>query len=528
MMRMIRLSLLSLLLGCLSACGPGASQSSETPVAVPADPTGLIAEQLTSSSARLSWTAAQDAFSYYVFARGEGDAYYVSPVATLPAESSSYEFTGLKPGASYYFGVQAQGKEGKTLSKISYSERIKLIDYENLPKVTVSTCETGLGAVSVRYKWEKVPESAPEHGVCLRAGGTPTVHDICLSGPAVPASGEIFQVVSNAAWEAGKDYQLSAYVCSGSEYWYSEPVTVRQQEPEVRLSLEWKPVAVSGLPSAIQVYETSTPLKGRAFHAWYALADCTGEVEFRVQNPSDRATIDAQAGEDCYVLINGGIYGTKHIGVIIADGVRQAWRNEVDGSYWAYDEKLYNITRAAFGVDASGKPAAYWVSAPTATELYWYDRPLPTVVGETPYGPASASFPGPSVSWNPVQAISTGPMLLYDGRIVVDRETTPAGHYRTNFEAWAKDIFPTHPDRTAVGYTTDGRIVLFICDGRIAASDGAYVDEVAQILLDLGCVGAINLDGGGSTGMVVCGQHLNDLTGGNRAVLSTLGFFKKR
>ena len=525
MMRMMRYFLLGLVLSLLTGCG-GDHPSTPDPL-VPADPAGLTAEQLTSRSARLRWTPATDAASYYVFARGEHDAYYVSPAATLPAGSSTYEFTGLTPGASYYFGVQALGEGGKTLSKISYSPLTKIIDYENLPRVVISSHELGPGSVAVRYHWEKVPETAPEHGLCLSAGGEPTVQDICLPGPEAPSSGELYQVVSHAVWKPGQDYRMRAYVKSGGDCWYSESVTLRQPEGSP-ISLEWKKLSVAGLPSAIQVYETSTPLKGRAFHAWYAVADCRGEVEFRVQNPSAKATIDAQAGEDCYVLINGGIYGTKHIGVIIADGVRHAWRNEVDGSYWAYDEKLYNITRAAFGVDASGKPSAYWVSAPSATELYWYDRPLPTVVGETLYGPASASFPGPSVSWNPVQAISTGPMLLYDGRIVVDREMTPAGHYRTNFEAWAKDIFPTHPDRTAVGYTADGRIVLFICDGRIAASDGAYVDEVAQILLDLGCVGAINLDGGGSTGMVVCRQHLNDLTGGNRAVLSTLGFFKKR
>ena len=300
-----------------------------------------------------------------------------------------------------------------------------------------------------------------------------------------------------------------------------------QVENQTPIHLSWQRVATNGIPSAIEVYETTSPLNGRPFHAWYAVADCTGEVEFRVQNPSAKATIDAQAGEECYVLINGGIYGTKHIGVIIADGIRQPWR-EVDGRYDAYDGKSYNITRAAFGTDASGHPATHWVSAPTADALYWYDCPLPTVVGEKQLGPASTTFPDTPVAWTPKQAISTGPMLLFAGKCVVDRTTTAAGHYRTNFEAWALDIFPTHPDRTAVGYTADGRIVLFICDGRIAASDGAYVDEVALILLDLGCVGAINLDGGGSTGMVAGGVHLNDLTGGNRAVLSTLGFFKKR
>ena len=493
----------------------------------PADPTVLAVEQLTSSSARLSWTPSGDAASYYVFARLENEPYYTTPAAMLPAGSSSYDFTGLTPGASYYFGVQAVGKEAESFSRISYSPLVKIIDYENLPRAGVTSCEAGYACLAVCCQLEKVPEEAPEHGLCLSASGDPTVADILLPGPALTASREWFQIVPAAVLEAGRDYRMSAYVFSGGEYRYSEPSVVRLADAPAPIHLSWSRVSTPTLPSAIEVYETTSPLNGRAFHAWYAVADCTGEVEFRVQNPSAKATIDAQAGEGCWVLINGGIFGTKHIGVIIADGVKQDWRAEVDGCHWAYDEKLYNITRAAFGVDASGHPACRWVSAPSATELYWYERPLPTVVGETLYGPASATFPGPSVNWNPKQAISTGPMLLYDGRCCVDRSTTSAGHYRTNYEVWAQDIFPTHPDRTAVGYLADGRIVLFICDGRIAASDGAYVDEVALILKDLGCVGAINLDGGGSTGMVAGGVHLNDQTGGNRVVLSTLGFFKR-
>ena len=514
------------LVSCASlvCCGDDAPEA----LVAPADPTGLAVEQLSSRSARLSWTPAGDADSYYVFARLENESYYATPVTTVPGGSSGYEFTGLTPGAGYYFGVQAVGKEGKTFSRISYSTLVRLIDYENLPRASVTECEAGYACLAVRCQLEKVSEEAPEHGLCLSASGDPTVADILLPGPALTASREWYQIVPNAVLKAGQDYRMSAYVLSGGEYRYSDVSVVRLADEPAPIHLSWSRVSTPSIPSAIEVYETTSPLNGRAFHAWYAVADCTGEVEFRVQNPSAKATIDAQTGQDCWVLINGGIYGTKHIGVIIADGVKQDWRAEVDGCYWAYDEKLYNITRAAFGVDAAGHPACRWVSAPSATELYWYDRPLPTVVGETLYGPASASFPGPSVNWNPKQAISTGPMLLYDGRCCVDRLTTSAGHYRTNYEVWAQDIFPTHPDRTAVGYLADGRIVLFICDGRIAASDGAYVDEVALILKDLGCVGAINLDGGGSTGMVVGGVHLNDLTGGNRAVLSTLGFFKKK
>jgi exopolysaccharide biosynthesis protein len=50
----------------------------------------------------------------------------------------------------------------------------------------------------------------------------------------------------------------------------------------------------------------------------------------------------------------------------------------------------------------------------------------------------------------------------------------------------------------------------------------------------IGCISAMNLDGGGSTAMIVNGVRLNSLLTGhgtateNRPVLSTLGFFKKK
>ena len=118
-----------------------------------------------------------------------------------------------------------------------------------------------------------------------------------------------------------------------------------------------------------------------------------------------------------------------------------------------------------------------------------------------------------------------------DGKCPFDFETTEKGDdfYLSNYEVMPYDIYGTtvKPDRTAAGYTADGKVILFIVDGRIAESDGATLVELAQIMKGLGCVAAVNFDGGGSTGMVVGGRHLNDLTGGNRPVVSTLGFYKK-
>lgn len=67
-----------------------------------------------------------------------------------------------------------------------------------------------------------------------------------------------------------------------------------------------------------------------------------------------------------------------------------------------------------------------------------------------------------------------------------------------------------HP-RTAVGWSEDGaRIFLVTVDGRQPGySDGMTLRELAMLLRRLGAAEAVNLDGGGSTAMVVQGAVVN-------------------
>lgn len=54
--------------------------------------------------------------------------------------------------------------------------------------------------------------------------------------------------------------------------------------------------------------------------------------------------------------------------------------------------------------------------------------------------------------------------------------------------------------RTAVGITKDGVIIFYVADGRQKGySNGLSIKNLAQRMSELGCVDAINLDGGGST-----------------------------
>ena len=58
--------------------------------------------------------------------------------------------------------------------------------------------------------------------------------------------------------------------------------------------------------------------------------------------------------------------------------------------------------------------------------------------------------------------------------------------------------------RTAVGVTADGDVVFYTIDGRRSGySIGASLTQVAQRMIELGCVTAIGLDGGGSTTITV-------------------------
>ncbi|MEO6350495.1 MAG: phosphodiester glycosidase family protein [Candidatus Limnocylindrales bacterium] len=69
---------------------------------------------------------------------------------------------------------------------------------------------------------------------------------------------------------------------------------------------------------------------------------------------------------------------------------------------------------------------------------------------------------------------------------------------------------PRRPDavlkpqpRTAIGIRDDGGIVLVVVDGRSSLSRGVTNAEMGELLISLGVVDAVNLDGGGSTTMAV-------------------------
>ena len=93
--------------------------------------------------------------------------------------------------------------------------------------------------------------------------------------------------------------------------------------------------------------------------------------------------------------------------------------------------------------------------------------------------------------------ISGGPYLVKNGEIFVDMTAQKLA-----------SVGGRNP-RTAIGYTKDNHLIMLTADGREGSSIGLTLMELASLMKELGCVNAMNLDGGGSTVMYVNGQVVN-------------------
>ena len=227
------------------------------------------------------------------------------------------------------------------------------------------------------------------------------------------------------------------------------------------------------------------------------------------------------------VLVNGQIFGGQgNIGLAFTGGTLRYNNSSDDGisacsSYGNSYSSWQPVTRAVIGADADGEPGAYWCSLTDGSPLF-FSRPLPA--GTAVYPQVSAlSGPGPSQSWKPSEALSTGPMLLYEGKVCVSEDKIATGIYYTNYELWettAGNIYGSSRQRTAVGYNSVSREFYLV-----AVTSNVNLTTLARIMKGLGCDFAMNLDGGASTQMQVAGKGA--LTANSRAVKSTIGFFNR-
>ncbi len=121
--------------------------------------------------------------------------------------------------------------------------------------------------------------------------------------------------------------------------------------------------------------------------------------------------------------------------------------------------------------------------------------------------------------WRGVKyAVGGGPTLVERGHVNVTAKE----------ERFGPQIARGRAPRTAIGYLGAKEVVLVTVDGRHQHSVGMTLYELARYLRDIGVMDAINLDGGGSTTLVVGGRTMNRPSDGherpvNNALLLSVG-----
>lgn len=261
------------------------------------------------------------------------------------------------------------------------------------------------------------------------------------------------------------------------------------------------------LPNGIQVFTFDSIFAGRKTKAVCVAYDSKlGNIEFKpilAPVPKKPSEFFAQENGKVYACINGGFFGSgksyslvKYNNSVASPNIKMLKRP------YQGNNIPYYPTRASFGVDSIGNPSVAWVYAigNGNVDMYSYPSPSPNVLGSLPQPTPAADFPANGAIWNPINAIGGSPMLLKDGKLVVSDAAELINIDNSTSRA-----------RSAIGYTSNKIVLIVAIEGGETAEKsighaGLNLMELAYLLKTLSCTNAINLDGGGSTSLVISNQ----------------------
>ncbi len=280
-------------------------------------------------------------------------------------------------------------------------------------------------------------------------------------------------------------------------------------------NITWTNVTTTyNMPIGVQVYageDASIPLKIKYIDVDLNTTDL--EVLPVLSTPTNAKNWATKLG--AVAVMNGGYFGgsTSFSAVVNttveAKNVASLNRSGVD----------YPVTRGFFGFNTDGTMAVNWIYhfGNAKTDIYSFASPTPNTNGSP--GPTPTQAQG--TQWTTLaKGMGAGPVLIKNGIIVdtYDEEVF-----------WGSGVSNTGLDpRSAIGYTNNKHLILLVADGRQpGVSAGASLPQMASVLNGLGCVEALNCDGGGSTQLATPNAYINTPSESYRSVPSVWAIFKK-
>lgn len=262
-----------------------------------------------------------------------------------------------------------------------------------------------------------------------------------------------------------------------------------------------------GLPSSVHVYRSDVPLSGRPSIAWYVEADLSDRsLHFETDTASGRRLTPSQFHEKLggsVIVVNGTFFSfatNQNLNAVVKNGRLVAHNITSIQGKGKDSTRYFKVSRSAIGIDRHRRADVAWLITDSS------DR----TARARQLGPVSRKddFPGIPLDdtlwtrakpWKMRTAIGGGPVLVHEGvmRITNDEERMFMGKAR-------EDLHP----RTAMGYSKDGRLIILAVEGRRPrVAEGASLTELSRIMSGLGAHEALNLDGGGSSCLLVMGRE---------------------
>ncbi len=265
------------------------------------------------------------------------------------------------------------------------------------------------------------------------------------------------------------------------------------------------------LPASVHVYTTNDSLGGKPNIAYYVSAELKNKkLTFTADTTYKRRLTPTQFFEKNnkpLLVVNCTFFSfetNQNLNVVVIDGeVLSRNIKSVDRKSGDTTAKIF-IYRSAIGINKKRKADIAWIGSDSSLGFLQYAK--------NPKPPSGAWFArnrntgetktysgNPLFKWNVQTAVGGGPVLLQNGEIKITNEE--------EMMFVGKRINEKEP-RTAMGYTKDGKLIILVVQGRYPGiSEGATLIEEAQIFKDLGCWEALNLDGGGSSCLLINGKN---------------------
>ena len=260
------------------------------------------------------------------------------------------------------------------------------------------------------------------------------------------------------------------------------------------------------LPRSVHVFRSKLSPDEHPFIAYYVSAVLKDKkISFATQTGQGKRFTPYeyfQLEQFPLLVVNGGFFSfetNQNLNLVMKEGKLLSYNiSSLRGT--GNDSLLYYYpTRSAIGIDRKRRADVAWTFTDSSHRWPYAFESMPVV--------AKGSDPQPSIYdlkdiewkwWKMRTAVGGGPVLIHDGKIRITNEEEQL------FSGGADDKHP----RISMGYTRDGKLIILAIQGRFpGVAEGASLEQEAKILLDLGCYEALNLDGGGSSCMLVNGKE---------------------